>query len=198
MMLRRFSTPMNLGLIRHTMTKMRTPVNRIPNSLNLSRRKPPLPFRTPSPLPILPPAFVEAVAACMMPASLTSAFSNRPVILPSFMTMTLSLNAMISGSSEEIMMIAFPLRASWLMMRYTSSFAPTSMPRVGSSRMKISGPVRSHFARTTFCWLPPDSSLTVCCTLRILTSKRVQFSTAISLSRAKLIHPLRAIMPGEE
>ena len=37
-----------------------------------------------------------------------------------------------------------------------SCLAATSMPRVGSSRIRISGPENSHFASTTFCWLPPD------------------------------------------
>jgi hypothetical protein len=34
--------------------------------------------------------------------------------------------------------------------------APMSIPRVGSSRIRISGSVNSHFDSTTFCWLPPD------------------------------------------
>src|SRR3954453_17425995 len=35
--------------------------------------------------------------------------------------------------------------------------APTSMPLVGSSRTTKSGSASSHFAMTTFCWLPPDN-----------------------------------------
>ncbi len=31
------------------------------------------------------------------------------------------------------------------------------MPRVGSSKNKTFGLVKSHFPRTTFCWLPPES-----------------------------------------
>ena len=31
------------------------------------------------------------------------------------------------------------------------------MPRVGSSKMIAFGFMASHFASTTFCWLPPDS-----------------------------------------
>ena len=38
----------------------------------------------------------------------------------------------------------------------TSAFAPTSTPRVGSSRMRTLGSSSSHFASSTFCWLPPD------------------------------------------
>ena len=32
-----------------------------------------------------------------------------------------------------------------------SDFAPTSIPRVGSSRIRIFGSVASHFASSTFC-----------------------------------------------
>ncbi len=39
------------------------------------------------------------------------------------------------------------------------TWPPTSMPRVGSSRMKIDGSDISHLAITTFCWLPPDRLL---------------------------------------
>lgn len=45
---------------------------------------------------------------------------------------------------------------SWMI----SACAPTSMPRVGSSRMRKRGEVASHRARITFCWLPPESSFT--------------------------------------
>ena len=38
-----------------------------------------------------------------------------------------------------------------------SDLAPTSMPRVGSSRSSTLGAVRRPLATTTFCWLPPDS-----------------------------------------
>ena len=31
------------------------------------------------------------------------------------------------------------------------------MPRVGSSKMIARGCIASHFASTTFCWLPPES-----------------------------------------
>ena len=39
-----------------------------------------------------------------------------------------------------------------------SFLLPTSMPRVGSSRMITRGLIDSHLASTTFCWLPPDST----------------------------------------
>ncbi len=42
------------------------------------------------------------------------------------------------------------------------ALAPTSMPRVGSSKIRICGRVSSHLASTTFCWLPPDRKRTSC------------------------------------
>ena len=38
-----------------------------------------------------------------------------------------------------------------------SRFAPTSMPRVGSSAMRTPGSMSSARANSSFCWLPPDS-----------------------------------------
>ena len=37
-----------------------------------------------------------------------------------------------------------------------SALAPTSIPRVGSSRMMSLGCVTSQRASRTFCWLPPE------------------------------------------
>ena len=39
--------------------------------------------------------------------------------------------------------------------RWISALAPTSMPRVGSSRISRRGLVASHLPSTIFCWLPP-------------------------------------------
>ena len=46
-------------------------------------------------------------------------------------------------------------RVNSTISRWTSSLAPTSMPWVGSSRIRIRERAISHLARTTFCWLPP-------------------------------------------
>ena len=46
--------------------------------------------------------------------------------------------------------------------RWISALAPTSMPRVGSSMMRMRGSVASHLPSTTFCWLPPESWPTTC------------------------------------
>ncbi len=55
-------------------------------------------------------------------------------------------------------MMPRPDAASSETIRCTSTLAPISMPRVGSSRMRTCGSVASHLAMTTFCWLPPDSA----------------------------------------
>ena len=49
-----------------------------------------------------------------------------------------------------------PWLASSATLRWMSALAPTSMPRVGSSRMISSGAVASQRASSTFCWLPPE------------------------------------------
>ena len=48
-------------------------------------------------------------------------------------------------------MIALPVLASADMRRWISDLAPTSMPRVGSSIMRISGRVSSQREMSTFC-----------------------------------------------
>ena len=65
-----------------------------------------------------------------------------------------------------------------------SAFVPTSMPRVGSFRMITFGAISSHFARITFCWLPPDSVPAKASPLRVLiASLSIHFFT-VSRSRA--------------
>src|SRR5919106_92990 len=100
------------------------------------------------------------IAAVMTRSSVASARSNSPIWRPSRMTRTRSLIASTSGRSDEMRMIAIPARASSSMIWCTSAFAPTSMPRVGSSRMSTSGLAFSHLASMVFCWLPPDSCAT--------------------------------------
>ena len=52
-----------------------------------------------------------------------------------------------------------PSSQSFSISRMISACAPTSMPRVGSSRIRKRGSVASQRARMTFCWLPPDRNL---------------------------------------
>ena len=93
-------------------------------------------------------------------SSVASARAISAWIAPSCSTRIRSDIARTSGRSLEMRMIASPDAASSEMIRWTSTLAPMSMPRVGSSRMSTRGSVASHFARTTFCWLPPDRAPT--------------------------------------
>src|SRR5690606_23588498 len=65
-----------------------------------------------------------------------------------------------SSSSAEMNRTDMPSSESSATRRWMSAFAPTSMPRVGSSRMSRRGSMRSQRARRTFCWLPPERFLT--------------------------------------
>ena len=55
------------------------------------------------------------------------------------------------NTADEMRTIASPCVARWEIVRCTSAFAPTSTPRVGSSRMRTRGSAASHLERTTFC-----------------------------------------------
>ena len=70
------------------------------------------------------------------------------------------------------------------MIRWTSTLAPMSMPRVGSSRIRTVGFDASHLASTTFCWLPPDSAPTSWSTPVIRTSNCSVYSRATAFSVA--------------
>lgn len=79
-------------------------------------------------------------------------------------------------------MIAMPERASSSTMAWTSALAPTSIPRVGSSRMSTVGSALSHLASMVFCWLPPDSRSTGVSSegVRMLSRRRNRSATARS------------------
>src|ERR1700733_8517523 len=94
---------------------------------------------------------VPPIIAAPTASEVASARSNSATILPSCITSTRSLMPNTSGSSLEIMRMATPSAASWLMSRWISAFAPTSMPRVGSSRIKSLGLLASHLPSTIFC-----------------------------------------------
>ncbi len=53
-----------------------------------------------------------------------------------------------------------------------AALAPTSTPRVGSSTMRTRDSRASHFARTTFCWLPPLRAETGVSIEGVLTARR--------------------------
>ena len=63
--------------------------------------------------------------------------------------------------------------------------APTSMPRVGSSKMITFGFIASHLASTTFCWLPPDSSCAARRTSGVLIARLRRWVSAASIWPAR-------------
>ena len=74
-----------------------------------------------------------------------------PVTRPSRMVTMRSETARISGSSDEMTMTAMPDLAISIRRLCTSTLEPTSMPRVGSSTIRIFGLSASQRASTTFC-----------------------------------------------
>ena len=71
----------------------------------------------------------------------------RPCLITTMRSATCS-NSCIS---ELTISTAAPERASSSITWNTSTFAPTSIPRVGSSNKNTRAPRNSHFAMTTFC-----------------------------------------------
>ena len=86
------------------------------------------------------------------------------------MTRIRSARPISSGISDEIIRIATPSRASPRMRSWMPALAPTSTPRVGSSKISTPGWVASHFASTTFCWLPPERKRASCSSERARSS----------------------------
>ncbi len=81
---------------------------------------------------------------------------SSPATRPSCITTMRSLMPISSGSSELIITTAVPDRASSRISSWMAALAPTSTPRVGSSKSITPGSSASHLASTTFCWLPPE------------------------------------------
>ena len=96
-----------------------------------------------------------------------------------------------SGSSLEISSTAAPSAAFWSIQACNSALAPTSTPRVGSSRISRSLLAVSHFDSTTFCWLPPESDDTIDSRPVRSATRSKLFSTA-ARSAPPSIHPARA------
>ncbi len=71
------------------------------------------------------------------------------------------------------------------------------MPRVGSSRMRTFGRAASQRARTTFCWLPPDSLPTSWSSEGVRTRSRSTYSPAMRRSRPPL-HEVEAAEATED
>ena len=80
-----------------------------------------------------------------------------------------------------------PRPASARMSRWISARAPTSTPRVGSSRISTFGCDCSHRPMTTFCWLPPLSWPTGVSTPGVLIARSRIVRSASALRRRPLI-----------
>ena len=86
-------------------------------------------------------------------------------------------------------MIAAPSSASFRSNTYNSCLVPTSMPRVGSFNKIMRGLFISHFAMTTFCWLPPERAPTAKSVLAVLMAKRLIISSISFDSATRLTIP---------
>ena len=74
----------------------------------------------------------------------------------------------ISGRSLEIIKMPPFFATNSSIRLWISSFAPTSTPTVGSSKIKNSDSVTIALPITTFCWLPPERLPTSCFALGVL------------------------------
>ena len=63
------------------------------------------------------------------------------------------------------------------------------MPRVGSSKITTRGCIDSHLAKTTFCWLPPDSVPTMVSIEAVRMSSAALRSVALRRSAPVRIRP---------
>ncbi|MNL06784.1 hypothetical protein D3C87_1274320 [compost metagenome] len=126
----------------------------------------------------------------MIFSSVMSSPSTSPAMRPSRTTSTRSLTPMSSGNSEDMTITPTPSRASSLIWRWISAFAPTSTPRVGSSRKTTCGSTDSIFASATFCWLPPLKVETASPTLFARNFSRRPNSSARFISLRRSIKPM--------
>src|SRR5205807_1916670 len=110
----------------------------------------------------------------------------------SFPTMALSRRTAIrsaqrrtSSSSEEMKRTAIPFSLRERMSFWISALAPTSIPRVGSSRMSRLGCVASQRATMAFCWFPPERFLMAWAAVGVRMSRSLMYRSAISSWRAR-------------
>jgi len=89
-------------------------------------------------------------------SSASSTSLTSPVPTPSLIMTMRSHKAVSSDISVDLNKIPFPSAAISLTKRKSSTLAPISTPRVGSSSKTRPGLISSHFPITTFCWLPPE------------------------------------------
>ena len=131
------------------------------------------------------------LASSRQRSCVASSRESSPTISPSATTRMRSLMLRTSGSSDEMRMMPMPSWASSSMRAWTSALAPTSMPRVGSSRMRTLGLSASHLASATFCWLPPDRRLTAMSSVR-----RPDLAAGRGRTRRPRVTAARSTMPA--
>ncbi|MNN45709.1 hypothetical protein D3C81_1600560 [compost metagenome] len=76
-----------------------------------------------------------------------------------------------------------------------ANFAPTSMPRVGSSKKMIFDSRYSHLLMTIFCWLPPERLRAICFEVGVLMPSAAMYCCATASSLAKSMKPKRFASP---
>ena len=116
---------------------------------------------------------------------------SSPARRPPRITRMRSATPISSGISDEIIRIATPSRASPRMRSWMPALAPTSTPRVGSSKIRTPGWIASHLASTTFCWLPPDRKRASCSSERARSSTERASSCTLTVpgSRRRCLPP---------
>ena len=119
--------------------------------------------------------------------------ANSRAISPLRMTRTRSASESTVSGSVEKTTTAMPSAASERTICTTSSFAPTSMPRVGSTSTRTRGAWVSHLASATFCWLPPESEPSLASTCRAATPRRCVCTAAVARSAVGPEQPARDI-----
>ena len=85
-------------------------------------------------------AFIKLLSVISIP-------ENSPFNRPSDIVSILWLTPSTSGISEEITITASPCSARPAIRAWIADFEPTSIPRVGSSRINKSGSLHNHFGR---------------------------------------------------
>src|SRR5690606_567097 len=100
-----------------------------------------------------------AMISTMVCGVTSGPFSTSAIFTRSLRTRMRSQMRTTSSSSAEMNSTETPSSASRSTVSWISALAPTSIPRVGSSRMRTSGWVASHRPRSTFCWFPPERFL---------------------------------------
>ena len=109
---------------------------------------------------------------------LSSSPCSSPTMLRSRMTIRREQTRSISSISEEMKVMLMPSSASFITSFWISVLVPTSMPRVGSSRIRYWGWVSSQRATMTFCWLPPERDLMGVSEDAVLMSRALMYSSA--------------------